>query len=149
MAKEFVYVPVQQVQTNSPVLLNNSIPNQCCGNSDIYHEDGTGIVTLAGPRRGGSCNQFADYQVVFVANIAVPTTETVGEISLALVVNGEPIPASIAIATPAAVDEYQNVTVTKIVRIPRVCGCEDISVDNTSTIPVNVQNANMTVARVS
>ena len=149
MAKEFIYVPVQEVSPNSPVLLNNSIPAQCCGNSDIYHENETGIVTLAGPRRGGSCNQYADYQIVFVANIAVPATETVGEISLALVQNGEPIPASIAITTPTVVDAYENVTVTKIVRIPRVCGCEDISVDNISTIPVNVQNANMTVARIS
>ena len=149
MAKEFVYVPVQQVQPNSPVLLNNSIPSQCCGNSDIYHENESGIVTLAGPRRGGSCNQYADYQIVFVANIAVPTTETPGEISLALVQNGEPIPASIAITTPTVVDAYQNVTVSKVIRVPRVCGCEDISVDNVSTIPVNIQNVNMTVSRVS
>ena len=79
MAKEFGYAGVQTVQPNNPVLLNNSIPSQCCGNSDIYHENDTGIITLAGPRRGGSCNQFADYKVTFIANIAVPATETPGD----------------------------------------------------------------------
>ena len=149
MAKEFVYVAVQQVQPGKPILLNNSIPTQCCGNSDVYHENETGIVTLAAPRRGNACNQYADYKVTLIGNIAVPTTETVGPISIALVQNGEVIPASEAIVTPAAVDEYFNVTVSKIVRIPRTCGCEDISVDNTCNIPINIQNVNMTVDRVS
>lgn len=149
MAKEFGYAAVQTVQPGNPVILNNSIPAQCCGNTDIYHENETGIVTLAGPRRGGTCNQYADYKVTFIANIAVPTTETPGEISIGLVQNGEVIPVSVAITTPTVVDAYENVTISKIVRIPRICGCEDISVDNTSTIPINVQNANLNVTRVS
>lgn len=149
MAKEFGYASVQTVAAGSPIILNNSIPNQCCGNSDIYHEDETGIITLAGPRRGGKCNQFADYKVTFIANIAVPATETPGEISVGLVQNGEVIPVSIAIQTPTVVDAYTNVTISKIVRIPRMCGCEDISVENASIISINVQNANLNVARLS
>lgn len=149
MAKEFVYVPVQTVAVGQDVLLQNSVPESTCPKSSIYHEEGSGIITLAAPRNGNSCNQYAEYQVIFNANIAVPATETPGEISLTLTQNGEQILSSQSIRTATAVDTYGNVTVAKIVRVPRVCGCYDIAIENTSTIPVNVQNANITVARIA
>ena len=151
MAKEFVYVPVQTVQPGQDVLLeNNSTSSNCgCSNSQIFHESGSGIITLSAPRCGNACNKFAEYSVIFNANIAVPATETPGEISLTLTQNGEQILSSQSIATPTAVDAYGNVTVAKLVRVPKVCGCIDIAIKNTSTIPVNVQNVNVTVVRES
>lgn len=151
MAKEFISVPVQEVAVGQDVLLeNNSSSGNCgCSSAPIYHENGSGIVTLSAPRNGGCCNQFAEYQVIFNANVAVPADQTPGEISLTLTQNGEQVLSSQSIATPTVVDSYSNVTVAKIVRVPRVCGCVDIAIENTSTIPINVQNVNMTVARLS
>ena len=86
--------------------------------------------------------------MTFNANIAVPEGETVGEISVALALDGEPLQTSRARVTPAAVDDYFNVTSTAIITIPRGC-CYTIAVENTSGIPINVQNANLTVARIA
>ena len=60
------------------------------------------------------------------------------------------------IVTPAAVDEYFNVTSTAFIIVPRGCSF-DISVENVSepsdaTTPapaINVQNANLVVQRIA
>lgn len=150
---EFTYNPIQLVQPNQPVLLNTSI---ACNRGYVLHRNESGIVTL----RGLVNNQFAcfaRYQVTFNANIAVPEGGTVGPISVALALDGEPILTSRAIVTPAAADDYFNVTSTAIITVPRGC-CFNISVENTSesatpgTTPapaINVQNANLTVSRIA
>lgn len=142
---EFVYVPVQTVEIGQDVLLNNSIP---CNRGNVYHREGSGIVTLSS-RNANPCCGFARYQVTFNGNIAVPTTETAGPIELTLTQNGGEIQSSKAIVTPTAVDAYFNVTVTATITVPVMCGCFDIAVENTSIIPVNVQNANLTVSRIA
>ena len=78
----------------------------------------------------------------------MPTGETVGPISLAISINGEPVLTSQMISTPAAVEEYNNVSSSLYVDVPIGC-CNQISVENTSTIPVNVQNANLIIERVA
>lgn len=114
------------------------------GNCSIMHREGSGIVTLR-----GLTNQFrARFRITFGANIAVPTGETVGPISLAIAVNGEAIPTSSMIETPAAVEEFSNVSAVLFLDVPTGC-CTQVSVENTSTIPVNVQNANLIVERVA
>ena len=148
---EFVYNPVQVVQPNQNVLLNSSIP---CSKGYVLHREGAGIVTLRGAASG--CNQFARYQVTFNGNIAVPTDGTVGPISIALAIDGEPIQTSKAIVTPAAVDEYANVTSTAIITVPKCC-CYTVAVENSSegataadtATAINVQNANMVVTRIA
>ena len=148
---EFVYNPVQVVQPNQNVLLNSSIP---CSKGYVLHREGAGIVTLRGAASG--CNQFARYQVTFNGNIAVPTNGTVGPISIALAIDGEPIQTSKAIVTPAAVDEYANVTSTAIITVPKCC-CYTVAVENSSegataadtATAINVQNANMVVTRIA
>ena len=142
---EFVYVPVQTVEVGQDVLLNNSIP---CNRGNVYHREGTGILTLSS-RNANPCSGFSRFQVTFNGNIAVPATETVGPIELTLTQNGGEIQSSKAIVTPAAVDDYFNVTVTAIITVPIMCGCFYIAVENTSTIPVNVQNANLVVSRIA
>ena len=141
---EFIYVPVQTVAVGQDVLLEDSIP---CNKGLVFHRNGSGILTLRGAT-SNPCNTFARYQVTFNANIAVPATGTAGEIELTLTQSGGEILSSKAIVTPAAVDEYFNVTVTAIITVPRCC-CYDVAVENTSTQAVNVQNANMVVSRIA
>ena len=149
---EYVYNAVQTVQPNQNVLLNGSIP---CNKGYVYHREGSGILTLKGIVNN-PCGCFARYQVTFNGNIAVPTDGTVGPIAIALALDGEPIQTSRAIVTPAAVDEYFNVTSTAIITVPKGC-CENLSVENVSfgataadtPTAINVQNANLTVTRIA
>ena len=150
---EFTYNPVALVQPNQPVVLNTTI---ACNRGYVLHRNESGIVTLRGIVNN-PCGCFARYQVTFNCNIAVPEGGTAGPISVSLAIDGEPILTSRAIVTPAAVDEYFNVTSTAIITVPRGC-CFNVSVENTSesatpaTTPapaINVQNANMTVTRIA
>ena len=147
---EFTYNPIQVVQPNTPVVLTTTIG---CPKGYVLHRNESGIVTL----RGITNNCFARYQITFNGNIAVPEGGTVGAISVAIAIDGEPVLTSRAIVTPAAVDNYFNVTSTAIVTVPKGC-CVNVSVENTSesvtpaTTPapaINVQNANLTVTRIA
>ena len=89
-----------------------------------------------------------DVEVSFGANVAVPTGGTAGVISLALAIDGEPIPTSSSIVTPAAVDEYWNMFDSLYITVPKGC-CFTIAVENTSTQAINVQNANIIVERTA
>ena len=143
---EFTYNPVQTVNANQPVILNNSIP---CNKGYIYHRNESGVVTLRGIVN--NCNAcFARYKVTFNANIAVPEGGTAGPIAIAVSQSGEPILTSKAVVTPTAVDAYFNVTSPAIIDVPRGC-CFDISVENVSDSgdPINVQNANLVVERIA
>ncbi len=153
MAAEYLANAVQSVALNAPVNFTASIP---CRKGYIYHEDETGIFILRGIVNN-PCNYFATYQVTFKANIALPEGADVTPIAVAITVNGEPRPTSRAIFTPAAVDEYGNVTSTAIIRVPRGC-CFSVSVDAVpaTTDPtvtpaplINVQNANLVIDRIA
>lgn len=147
---EFTKNDVQVVQPKAPVVLTTTIG---CPKGYVLHRNESGIVTL----RGITNNCFARYQVAFNGNIAVPEGGTVGAISVSLAIDGEPVLTSKAIVTPAAVDDYFNVTSTAIVTVPKGC-CVNVSVENTSesatpaTTPapaINVQNANLTITRIA
>ncbi len=145
---EYLANAVQAVSLNQPVLFEASIP---CRKGYIYHEDDTGIFIL----RGITPNCFARYQVTFNANAAVPETGAVAPIAVAIAVNGEPRLTSRAIYTPAAVDEYGNLTSTAIITVPRGC-CFSVSVRNvpaseteTPAPVINVQNANLVITRIA
>lgn len=151
MAAEFTYNPIQEVQPNQPVLLNDSIP---CQKGYVVHRNESGIVTLRGIVNN-PCATFARYQVTFNGNIAVPTDGTAGPISIAIAISGEPIQTSKAIVTPTAVDAYFNVTSTAIITVPKGC-CFNVSVENTTegvapaaAQEINVQNANLVVDRIA
>jgi hypothetical protein len=87
----------------------------------------------------------ANYVVSFHANIQVPEGGTVEPISLALAIDGEIDPSSEMIFTPAAVEEFGNVSAEIIVAVPAICRCSTVSVRNTSTQPIEVQNANIVI----
>lgn len=148
---EYLANPVQTVALNAPLLFNASIP---CTKGYIYHEDETGVFIL----RGITCNCFARYQVTFNGNIAIPEGGEVTPIAVAIAVSGEPRLTSRAIFTPAAVDEYGNVTSTALITVPKGC-CFSLSVeyvdattDDATVTPtplIEVQNANLVINRVA
>lgn len=153
MACEFLYNDIQEVSLNGPVIFRASIP---CTKGYVYHEDETGNFILKGIVNN-TCNRFAHYQVTFNGNIALPDGADVVPIAVALTVNGEPRLTSRAIFTPAAVEEYGNVTSTAIIKVPRGC-CFSLGVDavaattDPTVVPapiIDVQNANLTIARIA
>ena len=150
MAAEYVYNEIQTVYLNSPVNFNNSIP---CKKGYVVHNNGDGIFIL----RGITNQCCATYQVTFNGNIAIPTGGTVGSIAVAITINGEPRLTSRAIITPAAVDEYGNVTSTAIIKVPRGC-CFSLSIESvpatsdptvTPAPVISVQNANLVINRIA
>lgn len=158
---EFSSNAAQTVAASSSVLFTETpVPSQ---SGLIFHREGSGVFRLAGPSRIGCngfgfnlgcscCNTFPEalYLVSFHANIAIPTDGTVGPISLAVAIDGDVDPSSTMIFTPAAVNEYGNVGAEIIVAVPFICGCESISIRNTSGIDILVQdilvqNANLVI----
>ena len=148
---EYLANATQLVELNQPIVFSASIP---CNRGNVVHEDETGIFIL----RGNSTGCFARYQVTFNGNIAVPEGGTVGPIAVSVAVNGEARPTSRAIVTPAAVEEYNNVTSTAIVTVPRGC-CFSVSVravsgivDDATGTPassINVTNSNLVITRIA
>jgi len=151
MACEYVYAEQQNVSLNTPVLFRDSIP---CRKGYVYHLDGEGIFILRGIVNN-QCANYAQYQVVFNGNLALPEGATVAPIAVAISVNGEPKQSSRAIFTPAAVGDFGNVTCTAIIKVPKGC-CFNLAIEsvaaNTTDTPapsIVVQDANLTVSRIA
>lgn len=148
---EYVANAVQNVSLNAPILFNATIP---CPTGCVFHEDETGVFVL----RGKTNNCFARYQITFNGNIAIPEGGTVTPIAVAISVCGEPRLTSRAIFTPAAAEEYGNVTSTAFITVPKGC-CFNVSIDyvdattddaaTTPTPLIEVQNANLVITRVA
>jgi len=149
---EYIWIPAQEVAPNQNTLLEDSIP---CNKGYVIHRNGSGILTLRGIVNCPTA-MFARYQVTFNGNIAIPEGGTVGPIAIAIALDGEALASSRAIVTPAAVDEYFNVTSTAFVTVPRGC-CTTLAVENNSSPAtaggvaptINVQNANLVISRVA
>ena len=146
---EFISTAVQTVNPGESIIFTESpVP---CDRGFVRHRDDTGSFLLSGyvPYNGGCrCKQKnnANYLVDFGCNIAIPTGGTVGPISVAIAIDGTTIPSSTMIATPAAVEQYFNISRAINAQIWRGC-CETISVRNTSDQPILVQNANIIITR--
>lgn len=136
---EIIANAVQTVPANQNVYFTDTV---ICGNGSISHRDDSGLVTL----RGVTNQCRARFMVTFGGNIAVPTGGTVGPISLAIAIEGEPVPATTMIVTPAAVEQFFNVKSSVFIDVPRGC-CTRISVQNTSDEAIVVQNANLIITR--
>lgn len=132
---------IQTVPANGNVIFTDTV---VCGNCSIMHREGSGLVTL----RGLTNQCRARFRVSFGGNIALPTGGTVGPISLAIAINGEPVATTTMISTPAAVEEFNNVFSAIFLDVPKGC-CSQISVRNTSDQPIDVQNANLIIERVA
>ena len=118
-----------------------------CTRGYIFHRDDSGIFTVRGVVNN-ACANYARYTINFGANIAVPTGGTAGAIQVAVAIDGEPIPSSTMIVTPAAVDEYFNVARSIEIAVPRGC-CYVVAIENTSGQAINMQNANIQIFRTA
>lgn len=138
---EIIANALQTVQANQSVYFTDTIVG---GNNSISHRSNSGIVSLL-----GNTNQCrARFKITFGGNIAIPTGETVGPISLAIAIDGEAVPSTTMTVTPAAVETFFNVFSAIFVDVPRSI-MSSISVRNISTIPVEVENANLIIERVA
>ena len=132
---------LQTVNENQNVLFTDSV---ICGSCSIMHRGGSGLVSVKGVT--DQCR--ARFKATFGGNIAIPTTGTVGAISLALSLDGEPIGTTTMTVTPAAVEEFWNVFSAIFIEVPRGC-CATLGVSNISDQPIDIQNANLIVERVA
>lgn len=133
---ELINTVPQTVETGQSVIYNNiAVRSKCAAER---HRAGSAQVQLT---------QQGRYLVTFSGNIAVPTGGTVGEISLGIAQEGEILGGSLMRVTPAAVEEYFNVSTQHYVDV--VCGCcVPVSVQNASGQPVLVDSPNLTAVRV-
>lgn len=115
-----------------------------CRRGFVRHREGSGNFLLSGAYYG--CGN-AQYLIDFGANISIPTGGTVGPISVAIALDGSTLAPSTMTVTPAAVDQYFNVSRATNVQIWGGC-CETITIRNISDQPIQVQNANVIISKV-
>lgn len=142
---EYSSVAVQTVNPGEAIVFTASpVP---CNRGLVRHRDDTGSFLLAGyVPRGYVCNcrrnRSADYLVDFGANIAIPAGGTIEPVSVALAVDGTTLPASTMIVTPAATEQYFNISRAINAQIFSGC-CQTLTVRNTSAQPILVTDANI------
>lgn len=142
------------------VALNTAIPfidSIRCNKGYVIHASGSGIFVLRGiVNNPTAC--FARYELEFTGNIAIPEGGAVTPIATAIVISGEERNGSRSIITPAAVDEYGNVTSRATVDVPRGC-CFTASVEyvngtvnDPATVPtplINVVDGSLSIRRTA
>ena len=144
--------------TDQNVALNNTIPFNIVSipcNKGCVVPITTGVLTL----KGSTSNRFARYEVDLQANIAIPEGGTVTPLAVAITLNGVAIPDSVAIVTPAAVEDVWHIHTSATITVP--CGCcvsvsaayvdateDDATVTPTPSIFVR-RNASLTVDRIA
>lgn len=154
MAEYLTRDAVESVALNAPIPFVDSIR---CTRGNVFHQSGSGIFILRGVVNNPSAC-FARYEVEFTGNVAIPTGGAVTPISTAIVVSGEQREGSRAIFTPAAVDQYGNVTSRAVIDVPRGC-CFTVSVEyvngtvNTpEVVPtplINVVDGSLSITRIA
>ena len=76
-----------------------------------------GVLTL----KGDTTNRFARYEVKVQGNVSIPTGGAVTPIAVAITLNGVALPDSVAIVTPAAVEDFWHINTSTTITVP--CGC--------------------------
>jgi hypothetical protein len=151
MAEYLTRDTIESVALNNAIPFIDSIP---CNKGCVYHQSGTGIFVL----RGKTNNCFARYSVEFTGNIAIPEGGAITPIATAIVVSGEERTGSKSIFTPAAVDEYGNVTSRATIDVPKGC-CFTVAVEyvngtvnDPATVPtplINVIDGSLSINRIA
>lgn len=93
---ELIYIPVQTVVSGG----NAIFQSYRLGDPAVKLSPGAGQIQIQ-PR--GSVSR---YRIRYRGNIAIPAGGTVEEISVALALNGEVLGNTLAVVTPAAVENY-------------------------------------------
>lgn len=154
MAEFLTRDAVETVALNQAIPFIDSIP---CNKGYIYHQSGNGIIVLRGiVNNPTAC--FARYNVEFTGNISIPENGAITPIATAIVVSGEERTGSRSIFTPAAVDEYGNVTSRATIDVPRGC-CFTVAVEyvngtvnDPATVPtpvINVIDGSLSISRTA
>lgn len=154
MAEYLTRDAVETVALNTAIPFVDSIP---CNRGYVFHQSGTGIFVLRGiVNNPTAC--FTRYSIVFTGNIAIPEGGAITPIATAIVVSGEDRTGSRSIVTPAAVDEYGNVTSRATITVPKGC-CFTVSVEYingtvndptvTPTPLINVVDGSLSIDRVA
>lgn len=111
--------------TDQNVALNGTFPFDSVSipcNKGCVVPIATGVLTL----KGDTPNRFARYEVTVQGNVAIPTGGTVTPIAVAVTLNGVAIPDSVAIVTPAAVEDVWHINTSATVTVPSGC-CVSVS----------------------
>ena len=145
MAAEFGFINAQTLQPNAAAVLEDVRP--CKRRPQlVMHDNMTPNIILRGVN-GRTGN--AQYNVRFSGNIAVATGGTVGEIDLALSVDGYVLPLTVAAATPAAIGDRWHVSGDANIEVPSCC-CKTVTVVNASTdTAITVTNLGVEVSRIA
>jgi len=136
---------IQTVASGASIIFSNDFFP--CNKGLIVHQDDSGLFQVRGIVNN-PCAEYGKLKINFGANVGIPEGGTVEPITLAITVNGVTEPATTMISTPAAVEEYNNVSREVEIPIPRGC-CQNVSVTNTSTQAIEVQNAIIDLDRIS
>lgn len=154
MAEYLTRDAVEVVPLNTAIPFVDSIP---CNRGYVFHQSDTGIFVLRGiVNNPTAC--FARYEIEFTGNIAIPEGGAITPIATAIVVSGESRDGSRSIFTPAAVDEYGNVTSRAVIDVPKGC-CFTVSVEyvngtvnDPATVPtplINVVDGSLSISRTA
>lgn len=138
---EIIANALQTVAANQNVYFTDDVIG---GSMTISHRSNSGLINI----RGITNQCRARFRIYFGGNIAIPTGGTVGPITLAIALDGEAVPSTSMIVTPAAVEQFFNVSSSVFVEVPRGC-CVTISVKNIGDDAIEVENANLIVERVA
>lgn len=154
MAEYLTRDEVVSVALNTPIPFVDSIP---CNKGNVFHQSGTGIFVLRGiVNNPTAC--FARYNIEFTGNVAIPEGGALTPIATAIVISGESRDGSRSIVTPAAVDQYGNVTSRATVDVPKGCcftaSVEYVSgvVDDPTVTPtplINVVDGSLSISRTA
>ena len=132
------------------VFTENTIP---CPYGLILHREDSGAFLTKGvavKAQPSKCcclvPKSVTYKVSFGANVAIPEGQTVGPITVAIALDGNSLLGTEMEVTPAAVEEFSNISRCTPVGIWKGC-CETISVRNTSSVPIAVENANIGITQ--
>lgn len=151
MGAEYTAVERQIIQPNGFAIFTAApVP---CTKGFVFLRLGSRLFQLFGlgvPRMGGGCCNRrvlgVNYDVDFGANIAVPEGETVGEISVGIALGGTAIPLPIMTVTPAAVEQFFNISRDITAQIVAGC-CQTVAIQNLSTIPIAKADASINFDR--
>lgn len=130
------------------VALNGTIPFNSvsipCNSGNIVPL-AVGILNL----KGNTTNRFARYNVRVQANVQIPEGGEVTPIAIGIAINGAVVPESIAIVTPAAIEEYWFINTEAPITVP--CGCcvtvSAVYIDGTEDDPTTTPTPSITVRR--
>ena len=129
-----VNVPVQTVAVNGTVLFQNT---RICTGCSVRHEQGSGRFVALKP---------GVYEVTYSGNVSIPTGGTVAPIILDLLQDGEAVAGSRVMLTPTAVATPATFSRTVLIKVFCDC-CVSLSVRNTGTTEIDIQDANFVITR--